>query len=57
MLELAPDDPLIKLYIKDLQHLKDQLVVHELGLKGPFYNLLDKAAKKRAWTLVQELST
>jgi predicted helicase len=57
MLELAPGDPIIKAYLKDLQHLKDQQVVHELGLRGPFQNLLDKAAKKRGWTLVTELST
>src|ERR1039457_6550057 len=57
MLELAPSDPLIKTYLKDLQHLKSQSVTHELGLKGPFQNLLDKAAKKRGWTLVPELST
>ena len=57
MLELAPGDPIVKAYLKDLQHLKDQLVTHELGLKAPFHNLLDKAAKKRGWTLVAELST
>jgi predicted helicase len=57
MLELAPNDPLIKTYLKDLRHLKSQAVTHELGLKGPFHNLLDKAAKKRGWTLVAELST
>jgi type I restriction-modification system DNA methylase subunit len=57
MLELAANDPLIKTYLKDLQHLKSQSVTHELGLKGPFYNLLDKAARRRGWTLVQELST
>ena len=57
MLELAANDPLIKTYLKDLQHLKGQAVTHELGLKGPFQNLLDKAAKKRGWTLVPELST
>src|SRR5712671_4999295 len=57
MLELTPSDPIIKTYIKDLHHLKDQQVVHELGLKGPFQNLLDKAAKRRGWTLVPELST
>src|SRR6266849_4234289 len=57
MLELAPSDPIVKAYIRDLQYLKDQLVVHELGLKGPFQNLLDKAAKRRGWTLVPELST
>src|ERR1700730_11910103 len=57
MLELAPNDPIIKAYLQDLQHLKDQLVVHELGLKGPFQTLLDKAAKKRGWALVTELST
>src|ERR1017187_9209208 len=50
MLELTPGDPIIKTYLKDLQHLKDQDVVHELGLKGPFQNLLDKAAKRRGWT-------
>jgi hypothetical protein len=55
--ELALSDPLIKAYQRDLQHLKDQLVTHELGLKGPFQNLLDKAAKRRGWTLVPELST
>ncbi len=57
MLELSAHDPLIKTYLKDLQQLKSQSVTHELGLKGPFYNLLDKAAKKRGWMLVQELST
>src|SRR6266852_7866875 len=57
MLELAPSDPIVKNYLKDLEHLKSQLVTHELGLKGPFHNLLDKAAKMRGWTLVAELST
>ena len=57
MLDLTANDPLIKTYLKDLQHLKDQAVTHELGLKGPFHNLLDKAARKRGWTLVAELST
>ena len=57
MLELSPGDPLIKAYLQDIQHLKSQRVKHELGLKGPFQNLLDKAAKKRGWTLVAELST
>src|SRR5664280_2261153 len=57
MLELSANDPLIKTYLKDLQHLKSQSVTHELGLKGPFQTLLDKAAKRRGWTLVPELST
>ena len=57
MLELAANDPLIKTYLKDLQRLKGQDVIHELGLRGPFQNLLDKAARKRGWTLVPELST
>jgi hypothetical protein len=57
MLELSPTDPIVKAYLADLKHLKDQHVTHELGLKGPFQNLLDKAAKKRGWTLVPELST
>ena len=57
MLELAPGDPIVKAYLTDLQHLKDQQVTHELGLKAPFHTLLDKAAKKRGWTLVAELST
>jgi len=57
MLELTPSDPIIKTYLKDLQHLQQQDVVHELGLKGPFQNLLDKAAKRRGWTLVPELAT
>lgn len=57
MLEIAPNDPLIKAYLKDLQHLKSQSVAHELGLRGPFQTLLDKAAKKRGWTLVPELAT
>jgi hypothetical protein len=52
-----PCGPLIKTYLKDLQHLRGQAVIHELGLKGPFQSLLDKAAKKRGWTLVPELST
>ena len=49
MLELTPADPIIRTYLKELQHLKDHRVVHELGLKGPFQNLLDKAARKRGW--------
>src|SRR5690242_10150662 len=58
MLELFPNDPLIKTYLRDIEHLKTgQRVEHELGLKGPFQNLLDKAAKRRGWTLVPELST
>jgi hypothetical protein len=28
MLELTPSDPIIKTYLKDLQHLKQQEVVH-----------------------------
>jgi hypothetical protein len=57
MLELVRNDPIIKAYLKDIHHLKDQLVAHELGRKAPFHNLLDKAAKKRGWTLVAEVST
>lgn len=57
MLDLSSDDPIIRAYLKDIQHLENQQVSHELGLKGPFQNLLDKAAKKRGWTLVPELST
>jgi hypothetical protein len=56
MLELAPNDPIIKTYTKDLQHLKSQQISHELGLKSPSQNLLDRAAKKRGWTLIAELS-
>jgi hypothetical protein len=57
VLELSPSDTIIKTYLKDIQHLEDQQITHELGIKGPFQNLLDKAAKKRGWTLVPELST
>ena len=56
--ELAPTDAIVKTYLRDLQRLKQaQHVTHETGLRGPFYNLLDKAAKRRGWTLVTELST
>jgi hypothetical protein len=57
VLELSFSDTIIKTYLKDIQHLEDQQITHELGIKGPFQNLLDKAAKKRGWTLVPELST
>ena len=57
VLALTPSDPIVNTYLKDLQHLKKQNVVNELSLKGPFQNLLDKAAKKRGWTLIPELST
>ncbi len=33
MLELDASDPIITTYLKGLQHLKDQDVVRELGLK------------------------
>ncbi len=57
MFDLSPGDPIIKAYLLDIRHLEAQKVTHELGLKGPFQNLLDKAARKRGWTLVPELST
>src|ERR1035438_10799058 len=57
MLELASGDPIIKAYLGDIQRLKNQFVSHELGLKGPYQNLLDKPAKRRGWMLVPELST
>src|SRR5713226_7545017 len=58
MLELSLSDPIIKAYLSDLQRLKgEQQIEHEQGLWGPFQTLLDKAAKKRGWTLVPELST
>ncbi|HKW98207.1 MAG TPA: type ISP restriction/modification enzyme [Bryobacteraceae bacterium] len=52
MPELVANDPIIKAYLKDIQNLRIQHV-----LKAPFQNLLDKAAKRRGWTLVAELST
>jgi len=58
MLDLSPNDPIIKAYLGDIQRLKvDQQISHELGIRGPFQNLLDKAARRRGWTLVPELST
>jgi hypothetical protein len=57
VLELGGSDPIIANYIRDLNRLKEQDVSHELGLKGPFQTLLDKAARRRGWTLVPELST
>jgi predicted helicase len=57
MFELASNDPLIKTYLRDIHHLKSESVSHELGLRGPFQSLLDKAARKRGWTLIPELST
>jgi hypothetical protein len=58
MPDLSPNDPIIKAYLGDIQRLKvDQQISHELGTRGPFRNLLDKAARRRGWTLVPELST
>jgi len=57
MLDLAPGDPIIKAYLSDIQRLKDQHISHELGMRGPFQTLLGKAAQRRGWTLVTELST
>lgn len=38
---------------KTLSAIKhDQQIAHEVGLRGPFQRPLDKAAKKRGWTLV-----
>ena len=56
MLDLSPNDPIVKTYLKDLQLLKDHSIAHETGLRRPFENLLDKAAKKLGWTVVAELS-
>jgi len=57
MLDLSPGDPIIKAYLSDIQCLKDPRISHELGMRGPFQTLLDKAARRRGWTLVTELST
>ena len=57
MLDIGVNDPIIKTYLRDLQYLDDQQISHELGLRGPFQNLLDRASKRRGWTLVPELST
>src|SRR5688572_17081228 len=57
MLDLAANDPIIKAYLHDIRHLNQQEIAHELGRKGAFQNLLDKAAKRRGWTLVPALST
>ncbi len=57
MFDLSLQDALIRTYLKDIQHLENQQVSHELGLKGPFQNLLDKAARKRGWSLIPELTT
>src|ERR1035437_5807812 len=57
MLDLSATDPIVKTYLKDLDYLKHQSITHELGLKHAFQTLLDKAAKRRGWTLVPELAT
>jgi hypothetical protein len=57
MLDLAPGDPIIKAYLSEIQRLKDQRISHELGMRLPFQTLLGKAAQRRGWTLVTELST
>jgi hypothetical protein len=57
MFELTPNDAIIRTYHKDLQQLREQGVLHEMGVRGPFQTLLDRAAKRRGWTLVPELST
>jgi hypothetical protein len=58
MPELAANDPIIKAYLNDVERLKgEQRILHEQGLRGPFQNLLDKAAKRQGWTLVPELPT
>jgi hypothetical protein len=58
MLDLSPGDPIIKAYLSDIQRLKvDQQISHELGTRAPFQTLLGKAAQRRGWTLVSELST
>jgi hypothetical protein len=46
MLELGANDPIIKNYLAELQHLKAQGIDYELGLKAPFHTLLDKAARR-----------
>ena len=54
MLDLSPSDPIIKTYVGDIQRLKDQQISHELGMRGPFQNLLDKAARCQGRTLITE---
>ncbi len=57
MLELAPTDTIVRTYLRDIQRLKQgQRITHETGLRVPFHNLLDKAARRRGWTLIDELA-
>jgi hypothetical protein len=35
VLDLSPSDTIIKTYLRDIQHLEEQQITHELGIKGP----------------------
>jgi hypothetical protein len=57
MPELAPNDPIIKAYLNDIQHLKsDQRVLHQQGLED-HSKPAGQTARKHGWTLVPELAT
>jgi hypothetical protein len=36
VLDLSPSDTITKKYLRDIQHLEEQQITHELGIKGPF---------------------
>jgi hypothetical protein len=56
MLELTPNNLIVKAYLKDLQQLRNQQAVHVLALQGPFQNLLTIGREVRL-DVVPELST
>jgi len=53
---ISPTHKAIRKYYEDLHALRDQRVLHEMGLRSPFQRLLEDAARLKKWTLIAELS-
>ena len=53
---ISPTHQAIRKYYEDLHALRDQRVLHEMGLRSPFQRLLEDTARLKKWTLIAELS-
>ena len=53
---ISPTHKAIRKYYEDLHALRDQRVLHEMGLRPPFQRLLEETARLKKWTLIAELS-
>ena len=53
---ISPTHKAIRKYYEDLHALRDQRVLHEMGLRPPFQRLLEDTARLKKWTVRDTIS-